>query len=143
MHDHFKYYTTSHYRFDPFTVRVELDTIFNAKCEADLEKEKEETGWTRLSVKMRLWDFTNMKAWTYTHKSWENQVDDNPKPDLETDYELCFYETKYHNGAEPQFQLAVVPIGNKEISDVLKTVSNSELLKTTAFLEILLRRTGS
>lgn len=127
MHDHFKYYTTSHYRFDPFTVRVELDTIFNAKCEADLENEKEETGWTRLSVKMRLWDFTNMKAWTYTHKSWENQVDDNPKPDLETGYELCFYETKYH-GAEPQFQLAVVPIENKKISDVLKTVSNSELL---------------
>ena len=127
MHDHFKYYTTSHYRFDPFTVRVELNTIFNAKCEADLEKEKEETGWTRLSVKMRLWDFTNMKAWTYTHKSWENQVDDNPKPDLETGYELCFYETKYH-GAEPQFQLAVVPIGNKELNGVMKTVSNSELL---------------
>lgn len=127
MHDHLNYYTTSHYRFDPFNVRIELDTIFNAKSEADLEQEKEEDGWTRLGVKMQLWDFTNMKAWTYTHKSWENQVDDNPKPDLETGYELCFYETKHH-GAEPQFQLAIVPIGNKGLSGVMKVVSNSELL---------------
>ena len=127
MYDHWNYGTTSHYRFDSFNVRIELDTIFNAKSEADLEQEKEEHGWTRLGVKMQLWDFTNMKAWTYTHKSWANQDDDNPKPDLETGYELCFYETKHH-GAEPQFQLAVVPIGNKELSGVLKTVSNSELL---------------
>ena len=127
MLDHWNYGTTSHYRFDLFNVRIGLDTIFNAKSEADLEQEKEEHGWTRLGVKMQLWDFTNMKAWTYTHTSWKNQVDDNPKPDLETGYELCFYETKYH-GAEPQFQLAIVPIGNKEISGVIKTVSNSELL---------------
>ena len=119
MHNHLHY----HASFDPFNVRIELVTIFNAKSEADLEQEKEEHGWTRLGVKMQLWDFTNMKAWT----SWENQDDDNPKPDLETGYELCFYETKYH-GSEPQFQLAIVPIGNKEISGVLKTISNSELL---------------